>query len=215
LNKKLLLSLIYLEVLDMDKKKKQLILFVGAIFVAVIFLSSYLSFSNNNSSSTTSTIAKNQTTFYATGTANGIIVNYSYVALVYPKNSSNATGAALTNELSNLEANGTVQDYIYQNGSYQVILSSLSAYDLQRILQNTSGLGNTTVGSSAKVELPASLTLHYTTYPINVQLSTRNYSVYIRDVKSPGTTITLQISALLTQNGAVYQNQLRISYQPG
>lgn len=201
----------------MEKKTKQLILFVGAIFVAIIFLSSYASLNNNNSggTSTASSTVSSQVAFYATGDANGIIVNYSDVVYIYVSNASNASAQIVGNELSGLEANGTVQDYVYINGSYQVILSSIPAYDFQQLIYNRTGqTSNIVLGGTAEVELPRSVTLYYSTYPISVTPPGANYSVYMRNLESPGTALLVHVSALLTQSGAVYDNNFRLSYQP-
>ena len=75
----------------MEAKKKRLIFLFGSILVAIIFLSSYAAFSNNGSPTSVTTTAKAQSTVFVTGDTNGLITNYSDVALVSILNNSNFT----------------------------------------------------------------------------------------------------------------------------
>ncbi|MGD0729034.1 MAG: hypothetical protein ABR981_03080 [Candidatus Micrarchaeaceae archaeon] len=200
----------------MQSKTKSIILLIGAILIAVIFISAYASFNNNNvaGSTSTSTVASQQT-FYSTGSVNAIIENYSYITYVTFSNSTNSSKNNVTNLLSSLEANGIVDNYIYTNNSFEVVLNNITAYQLQQEIYNTSKDSNSiNVGSTAQITLPASATLYYTNTPISIHLTSRNYSVYLNNVKSVGSTINVGISALLTRNGSVYNNQIKISYNP-
>jgi hypothetical protein len=196
----------------MDKKRKQLIFLLGSVFVAVIFLTSYAAFSNNNGSSSSTSTVKPSTTFFALGNSNALIINYSDIAVVIPKN-SNSSKNNVTAILSGLETNGSVQNYIYSNGSYQVVLATISAYGLQQLLYRKTGQPNSiTVGSTATVFMPSNVVLYYTNVPVVVAPPSRNYSVYVKSVKSPGTIINVSISALLNRNGSIYNSQFRVSY---
>ena len=123
--------------------------FAGEDFVAGIFLSSYASFNDNNlgNSSTTTTI-KSVQTVYAAGNANAIITNYSDIAYVsLNNNNSNATSNTVTSLLSTLEADGSVQNYIYTNSSFEVVLANLSAYGLQQMVFNQTRSNTINVGA--------------------------------------------------------------------
>lgn len=147
-----------------EAKTKKLVFFIGAIFVGIIFLTSY-GFSNNNSGNTSTTTVKaaSQPTIFATGYANAVITGYSQVANVKPVNGSNATLNRLDAIMSKLEANGSIDNYVYVNNSYEVYGSSLSAYALQRFLSAALNSSNSvTVGSTADIMLPASISLFYT-----------------------------------------------------
>jgi hypothetical protein len=202
----------------MQTKTKKIIFLVGAIFVAIIFLTSYAAFSNNNTSgtTTTSTVKQNQPTFFATGSASAVITNYTQVATVRILNDSNSTNDAISNLMSQLESNGSVDNYIYSNGSYDVYLATISPYGLQSIFDKSVPANAVSVGSTADITLPASINMFYpgTVQPINVPLSSRNYSLYLSTLQSLNSTINVSISALITETGQVYENQMRISYMP-
>jgi hypothetical protein len=199
----------------MEAKTKKIIFVVGAIFVAIIFLTSYAAFSNNNTGSTSTTTVESQATYFSTGTSNAIITNYSDIAYVTLSNSVNSSKINMTTILSGLETNGSVDNYVYTNGSYEVVLSSISAYDLQELLYKDVG-SNTfvNVGATTYVELPQSVVLYYTTQPITVNLPSRNYSIYLKNVQMEGSTVNVSISGLLERNGTIYNSQFRVAYNP-
>lgn len=197
----------------MDTKTKRLIFFIGSIFVAIIFLSSYAAFGNNASGTSSTSTVKPQQTFFSTGTSTAIVVNYSDIANITLRNGSNASNVNMTDILSRLQANGTIQNYIYSNGNYQVILYGISAYGLRQLLYGNPKLNGTVdIGATTYVTLPKTITLYYGgQQPINVYLNGRNYSVYMNNVEPEGSVINVSISALLTANGSIYNNQLRVS----
>lgn len=198
----------------MEAKTKKLIFFLGSIFVAIIFLTSYAAFSNNGTNSTTTTI-KSQSTVFATGVSSAVVYNYGDVAYVSLLNSSNSSRDALTNSISQLESMGNVQNYIETNGSYQLILSSnISSYGLQQWLYGKIGSNTVSVGSDAEIILPSSIQLYYNNAPLSIQLPNRNYSIYLSNVVALNSTINITISALLLRNGSIYGNQFRVSLAP-
>ena len=146
-----------------EAKTKKMIFFIGAIFVGVIFLTSYAAFGNNNSgnaSTTTVKAAAPQPTIFATGYANAVVTGYAQVADVKPKNNANSTLNTLDALMSKLEANGSIDNYVYMNNSYDVYSSSLSAYALQGFLDSALNSSNSvTVGSTADILLPASISM--------------------------------------------------------
>lgn len=199
----------------MKAKTKKLVFFIGAIFVGIIFLTSYAAFSNNAGNTSTTTVkAAPQPTIFATGYANATITGYVQVANVKLINSTNSTLNNLDTLMSKLEANGSINNYIYTNNSYEVYSSSLSAYALKKYLYATLNSSNSvTVGSTADIMLPASISLYYSNSspPVSVPLSNRNYTLYLNNVRSIGSTLNVSLSALITEKGMLYNNQLRIS----
>ena len=200
----------------MEAKTKKIIFFLGAIFVAIIFLTSYAAFSSNNTrnSSTTTIKSTPQPTIFTTGYSNATITGYGQVAEVRPLNLSNATLNNLDTLMSKLEANGSIDNYVYTNSSYEVYSSSLSPYALQNVVSNSLNSSNSVaVGSTADIVLPPSISLYYsnTSPPISVPLKNRNYTLYLNNVRAIGSNVNLSLSALITQNGLLYNNQLRIA----
>ncbi len=200
----------------MEAKTKKIIFFIGAIFVGVIFLTSYAAFSNNNAGNTSTTTIKapTQPTIFATGHSNAIITGYGQVANVKLLNISNSTANKVDALMSALEANGSIDNYLFTNNSYEVYSSSLSAYALQGYLNaNMNSSNSIAVGSTAEITIPSSIVLYYSNSspPVSVPLIDRNYTLYLNNVTKIGTNINLSLSALITENGLLYNNQLRIS----
>ncbi|MGD0510597.1 MAG: hypothetical protein ABSA33_02035 [Candidatus Micrarchaeaceae archaeon] len=199
----------------MDAKKKKMIFFIGSIFVAIIFLSSYAAFSSNSAKTTATTTIKVPATYFSTGSANAVISNYSDIAYVTLHNSTNYSRGALTKVISALVSNGSALNYIYANNSYEVVLSQMSAYQLKELLNKNSTLGGVTVGSTTYVTMPKSVTLYYGAQPIPVNLNSRNFSIYMNEIGPVGDVVSLSVSALLERNGTVYNNEIKVAYKPG
>jgi hypothetical protein len=202
----------------MEQKTKRLIFFIGAIFVGIIFLTSYAAFGHNNTtsndSSSSSTILKSVQTVFATGKTNGTITNYSAVAYVTPLGLSNSSKNNLSAFMSQLQENGTLDNYVLTNNTYQVYLSNLSAYRLQQLLYNKFNSNNSvSVTATADLMVPQSVNLYYSNSspPINVALTSKNYTVSLTGLKSIGMKVNLTVSALITTQGSVFNNQIRLS----
>jgi hypothetical protein len=169
---------------------------------------------SNSSLSNSTTTIKAPATYIATGTSNAVITGYGKVANVTLSNSINTTKVNITKILSQLESNKSVGNYIYTNGTYDVVLSNISAYNLQNLLYKDAGSSNTiSVGSTANVELPSNVVLYNATQSITVVLSNRNYSIYLKNVQMPGSTVNVSISAQLEKNGTIYNNQFKVAYK--
>jgi hypothetical protein len=207
----------------MDQKTKKLIFFIGALFVGVIFLTSYAAFGNNtlrntSNGSSSSTTVKNVQTYFATGKTNATIVNYSEVAYITPLNLSNSSKSRLNDFVSLLQQNGTIQNYALTNNTYQVYLSNLSAYGLQQLIYNRFNSSNmVSVGATAYLRVPQSVNLYYSNSSpsISVAVPSRNYTLFLTGIKSIGTKINVTVSALIMSNGGIFNNQIRISQTEG
>ena len=196
----------------MDQKKKRILLFLGSLFVAVIFLSSYASFGSSMSHSTTTTTVGAVRTYPAFGSSSANIIGYGPAAFVRLNSSTMATTDQITKLLSKMETNGSINSYIGSNQSYEVYVASIDAYSLQNILQ--SALNNSVgmnVSSDANLLLPSNITLHSNGYSFTAHLSNRNYSMNMTTLKAIGTPLNVSVSALVTANGTVYKNQLVVS----
>jgi hypothetical protein len=194
----------------MEKNKgKKLIMFVGALFVAVIFLSSYMT-SSNSPGTTTST--KPQNTYLAIGKAPAAITGYGSSAYVSLSNQSNGTIESLNKTLSELEANGSISNYILVGNGYQVALSGISAYALQQSIRNITALSHSDLAATAYLLLPSNEILYVNSYSVNVALGRRNYSIGITGLKPVGSYLNVSVFALITANGSVYNNQIKLNY---
>lgn len=194
-----------------QSKRKRLIEFASLAFVTVIFISSYLTFGNNNvgGNSTTSTIS-NAPTFFAAGYVNATVTGYGSSAYVTLPNVTNATEAAVSGVLSSLESNGTAS-FNNLNSTFQIYLNDIDAYSLQQLLVNATGEGNVMVRAPVKVSLPADLTLYYNSAAMPVHLSQLNYTLTIVGLKPVGAHVNVSVHALITHNGSVYNNMIRLN----
>ncbi len=197
----------------MDSKTKKIVFFIGSLFVAVLFLSSYAAFSNNNVSqgSVTST-TKSPQTFLLTGSANALVAGYGDVASVNAtSNITNHSASIIANEISSLQANGEIVSYSNAGSNYRVELANITPYYLQQRLYNLTGLYNSIdVGASTTLTLPSKLGLYYGNSLTPVTLQNLNYSLYMDNVKALNSTVNVNILALVEPNGTVYQ--MKLSY---
>jgi hypothetical protein len=198
----------------LNENRKKQIIFIGTMFVAVMFISSYAAFGNNSNytSSSSTTTVSNLKTYFASGAANGIVSGYSRGATVELSNSlTNATtGNQIVGILSTMQANGSISSYLEFNNNFQVLLSTMNAYSLQQILQKKLNTPNVTVNASTYVVLPSRITLIISTIAAQIALSQTNYSISILPLKPPGTSIKININAIVWQNGTVANGQITL-----
>jgi hypothetical protein len=198
----------------MEEKTKKLLLLLGAFFVAVIFLTSYASFGNNSMLTTTATTTIIERSFPAFGNSTATVTGYGGAARVSVAANDVTASNAVSNLLSGLEANSTI-NYVGSNSSYEVYSSKIDAYSLQGLLLGAVNQSNSiTVTATAEIMLPKNVTLYYNTYPINVYLSNRNYSVNMTSLKPVNSVVNVKVIALVTNNGTIYNNQLTVSLIP-
>lgn len=197
----------------MDKsKRKSIVMLIGSLFVAIIFLTSYAAFSNNVSTKTsTATTIKSTRTFFVSGNSTAIIKSYSNIAFVRLVNQTNST-SRVESVLSKLQSNGTVSNFVYTNQTYEVFLLATDPYSFKQILINQTQLTNSlNVSSIAYVALPQNVTLFYNTVPVPITQTAKNYSILLSNLKGVNTSINITVSALVAPNGTVYNNQIRIT----
>ena len=199
----------------MDQKNNRILLFLGSLFVAVIFLSSYASFGNGLSATSSTTTIGAVRTYPAFGSSSARITGYGAAAFVRLNPGTAATTGQITKILSKLESNGSINSYVGSNSSYEVYTASMDAYTLRGVLQ-TAKNNSATVGVSSDVDLllPSNITLHSNGYSFSVHLDNRNYSANMTDLKAIGTLINVSVSALVTANGTVYRNQIVVNLSP-
>jgi hypothetical protein len=196
----------------MEAKTKKLIYGVGSIFVAIIFIFSYGAFGNNSNASTSTTTVGASNTVFVYGNTNGIIENYSQTTYI------TATGKneieALNVSLGNLEANGTVSNYVPINATYyEAILSTMSPYQLSVYLANALNSSTISVSAYAYVRLPATVYVNYNGgSQIPLKVPAKNYTVYIsKSNYSIGANVPVKMQVLVTTAGQIYNNQLRLT----
>jgi hypothetical protein len=196
-----------------NQKMKRAVFFIGALFVAIIFITSYAAFSSNNSGGTqsTTTTVSNARTLLVSGIANAVVSNYTYIALVGPVPANQIK--AVNNTLNNLQFSGAISNILPSNASYRVILSTINPYQLYLSLSNATSGANVMVASQAEVTLPNTIEAYYygSSLFIPVHLPQRVYPLYLANVLALNSTLSVRVSILITSNGSVYQNQVELT----
>jgi hypothetical protein len=197
-------------VLFLDEKKKKLIYFLGTLFVAIAFVSSYAAVGSFATTSTvTTTIAVPSKTYFVSGTANGVVSGYSSSAVLVLRNAN--LSSAASNALAALEGNGSISSYLSMNGSYQVLLSSMNAYSLQQDINRRLNSSNATyVNASTEIVLPSKVYLALGSQTVAVTLPQRNYSINVYPLMPLNATIRFNLNAIIAGNGTIYNNQLTL-----
>lgn len=190
-------------------------MFLGSLFVAVIFLSSYGAFNNNTATTSSTTSIANVKTYFVSGSSNAIVVNYSNVATLLVNKSVNASSSnQILATLNTLESNGSINSYIEINNSFQIFLSTINAYSLEQLFYTKLGSNKTTaVNASSIVSLPKTITMYLNKQSVPMHLTQTNYSMNIFPLRQVGNTIKVSLNAIVTANGTVYQNQITIKQQ--
>ena len=202
-------------------ERKKFVEFLGALFIAFIFVSSYLEFTNIGGSSTTNanvSKARNASpTVFSYGYSNSIVSGYGRVLDINVTcNSSESANvdSNLTNSLNGLEANGSAENFIQTSNGYSVLLSgnySNSAYRYITKTVNASYLSCTSFRSSVNLLLPQKVNLTYSSgigsgiqnISVSVPQKFRTYSI---PVILNGTNLTyfrLKLLAELYQNATI------------
>ena len=202
-------------------ERKKFVEFLGALFIAFIFISSYLEFTNIGGSSTAHanvSKAKNATpTIFSYGYSNSVVSGYGRVLdinVTCNSSESAGLGSNLTNSLNGLEANGSAENFIQTPYGYSVLLSgnySDSAYRYIARTINSSYLSCISFRSSVNLLLPQKVNL---TYSSGIGSGIQNISVavpqkfraYSIPVILNGTNLTyfrLKLLAELYQNATI------------
>lgn len=222
-------------------KKSQVILIIGSVFVFMMFLSTYFTFTNNNapaapSAPQNSTSLQNCTGLFATNDTNAIIANYSNNFIVsvnksFGFNSINSSVAqasnAINRTLNKLNSTGEISFLMLDNTTYHVlILKNTSAYALQNIIFNSipaGEIGSNTLGifrlfsiySVSRAELPSILSFKAYSQRFAQREILKNtwYNLSIYPLMPINAVVPVAVQALVNSNG-LCQGSIRISPRP-
>ena len=194
-------------------EKKRMIELVGALFIAMIFLTSYAAFSNSGSRPSANTTAPVQVqTYYATGRTQANITSYGQVLAVNVScSNSTAVSSSLNRMLAAMESNGSVSNfYSPMQGRILVQLGNYTAYKAYSLLAVGIGPGAacTSFASQASVLLPARMSfmipLAKSSYTVLIPGSQRSVTLPITLNSIMGKSINVSVAALITTNGTIY-----------
>lgn len=194
-------------------EKKRMVELVGALFIAIIFLTSYAAFSSSGTRPSANNTAPAQAqTYYATGRTQANITSYGQVLSVNVS-CSNATAvmSSLNRLLTAMEGNGSVSNfYSPMQGRILVQLGNYTAYKVYSLLSAGIGSGAacTSFTSQASVLLPARMSfmipLAKSSYTVMIPGSQRSVTLPITLSNSTGKAINVSVAALITTNGTIY-----------
>lgn len=197
-------------------EKKQLVQLLLAVFIAVIFLSSYLTLENLNTAgqgSHQSKPAPVPQTVYGVGAANAVITGYNstMTILINCKNSSSSgsASAALNNLVSEMEKNNTIYNsYSLQNETVVQAgnAGSKAIYSAISKSLNATTLSCLTFSSYAELYLPGQMQLYIVnkTYTVLVPQNLSRVQIPMALSSNTPTTVKVKVSALVEFNGTVY-----------
>ncbi len=196
-----------------SEKKKKTFIFLGTLFVVIMFLSGVAAFGNNNVQSQSTTTVSSVRTVPVFGSANAIVLGYSDYAVVSLGTQNQTSLAAVNRTLLALERNGSVTAY-FSSGprSFEVNLGTMNAYALQQLflsrLQTRNSIG---VNATTYVLMPQTIIAYNNNAPVKIALSQLNYSISISPLPGVGSPLNVSVKALIALNGSVYQNQVVVT----
>lgn len=196
------------------QKRNRIIITLGTLIVAVMFVSSYASFGNNNisGSSTSTTTIRNGSTIVVYGKAAGRVVNYSdNLNMTINANKLSNASNYINTTLNGLESNNLIGSYNYLGeGRYAIILSKMSLYNFSKVI-SANAVYNASVYGEEYLSIPNSVALYYNTQKAQIALPNNEYGIYTSNILALNSSINVSISAVVYTNGSLYNNQLRIS----
>jgi len=199
----------------MEEKRKKKVLFLGAVFIGLMFIFSYLGVTNNAPSATTSstTTVPQGNSFFATGAGNATIIGYSNTATLSFATNSTAVANTTASLLSTMRNNGTIQNYIGEGSGYDLILGNVGAYGLQQLLYSELNSTNSIrLSSTANARIPNKVEMFVGSQELPVAIN-GTYQLNFTPLIALNSSIPVTVQALLTQNGLLYNNQVSIIYK--
>lgn len=191
-----------------QEKRKKMVLFIGAMVVGVMFVTSYAAFGNNGSTPTSSTTIA-QSTYPVFGSANAVITGYGSSLSVTLVNQSASN--ALNSTLSALESNGTITNFIPTSNGFIVYAQGSAPYTVQQSFQSSLPPNSIALNGSESVSIPKKMVLYYRGTAINVYANITNFSVYVHMLKPTGANISVNVQALVLPDGDVYNNNIQVT----
>jgi hypothetical protein len=187
---------------------------IGAIFIGLIFLSSY--FTLHNLSTGSSGAATNKTitpqTLFGVATANAVFSGYNNtlnIAVSCSNSTSTAVNTKISQFISAMENNNSVYNSYSLPNETTVQPGTMSIPALYRFFSNN--LNKTefsclTFSSEANITLPQELNIFIVnkSYTIAVPQGFRQAQVPLTLGNSTPSTVRVRVSALVTTNGTIY-----------
>ncbi len=184
----------------MDSKKKKMVLFLGSMLVAIMFLTGIAGLGGGGGvpSSNAPTAAHKlhiTNTFLAVGIVNATVYGYgsSIKLVLYNDSYANYTAAVLTS----MESNGSITTFTQSPEAFQLYAGKYDAYQVYLKLANNLGSSNFSFSVPEYVRLSpyAKLSVRNTTIEVNTSLE-QDYQLYANLTK-PNSTVETKVMALV------------------
>lgn len=187
---------------------------IAALFIGLIFLSSYFTLRNLSVGSTGT--ATNNTvvpqTVYGVATANAIFSSYNNtlsIAVSCTNSSSTPVDTKISQYISSMEGNNSIYNSYSLPNETVIQPGTMNATKLYKFFSsnlNSTAFSCLTFSSEANILLPAELNLFIVnkTYTVTVPQNLRLSQVQLTLVKNPPSNVKVRISALVTTNGTIY-----------
>lgn len=194
-------------------QKKQIIEFLIGLFVAIIFITSYVSLTNytGSSQSSTTTII-NAETIYASGNTNAMITGYSPIIStnVGCKNSTlaNSTESLLTNSLTNMENNNTVSNFYSVGTKFIIDSGTMPSPQVYTYLSGRiapSAYNCTQFSGTADISLPPFVTMKVESQSLAVAIppTQQNSTIAVNFTRNMEGSMPVHVASLIYANGTV------------
>jgi hypothetical protein len=180
-----------------SEKRKKMVLFIGSLLVAVMFLTSYLAFGNNTTQQTTTpttTVLNVQTTFVS-GIVNATVFNYSQ-HFTLKLAGSNTSSVSLNSMLSNMEANGSIESYNVYNTSLSIYPGRLNVFEVYNAIASRLAYAPA-INATAFIILPSTMTLYYGSYAYTVLSGNSSYAIPVSHLVPIGGALRVKVNALV------------------
>ncbi len=199
------------------KKRRGYLMLIGTVIVAVMFVSSYLVSNNNQNNTTTTktTILQNVKSYFATNdSVAATLRGYGTTISITVANNTTAINS-VAGMLDNLTGEGAIS-YTPRGNTFSVLLfNNLTPYSLEQKLSNAVGVASIENASAvAYVSLPAIVPMYINGQSIRVAAgNSTQYPITISKLEPEGTRIIVAVQAIVTANGQVYNNSIRVIYK--
>jgi hypothetical protein len=205
---------------DKGEKRRKTILFIGTLAVAIMFISSYVSFGNGSASTSTSTVVQSQG-YPVIGYVNSIILGYTNFSIVKLSGPAVNYSGAVSGVLSGMQANGSINNYVPLGNQFNVYTVRINPNGMQSVIYNAlessstpppaNALAGINVSSTAKVSLPQYITLYFHNQPISIAAPGSNATLGLTDPPPLNSALRLKVFAVVSANGTIEDGQFNVS----
>ncbi len=180
------------------------------LFIAAIFISTYLS--NANYSVPTSVTTSIPQTAFGQGVANVVITGYgsplSLSVACINKSKNNSTVSNVTLILTNMENNNSISNFYNSNMNFQVAAGNASSYGIYKYFQNSNSVqfGCLNFTGPAYIALPLAINFTVGSQKVQIPVTSnyRNNTITLPLSYGIGSHLRMKVSALITANGTLY-----------